>query len=227
MARVGILSAMPVELEDLLGRVGAKEIEKKGFFKLYEGSLNGHEVILACSGIGKVNAAACTQHLIDCYAVDCVINMGIAGGITDALRTLDVLVGTEIIYHDFHPAELLDRNYPFTGVFACDKHLSELAVKACKVCPEVAAWHRGRVASGDCFVEDSATRERIRSLGGVCCEMEGVAVGQVCYNNGVPFLVLRSISDFADEAANVSYDEFEKKAALQSNRIVEGMLALL
>ena len=226
MARFGVISAMPVEIEGIIEKFGAKEITGKGFYKLYEGSFHGHEVILACSGIGKVNAAACTQRLIDCYHVDSIINMGIAGGIEKSLKTLDVVIGSEVFYHDFTPPDLLDRYYPFTGIFKCDDRLMELAGKACEACPEVENYYRGRVASGDCFVEAQATKDKIRASHGVCCEMEGAAIGHVCYLNGVPFLILRSISDLADEGAKMTYDEFEKKAALQANRIVEGIIEL-
>lgn len=226
MARFGIISAMPVEIEGIIGRFGAHEVTVKGFYKVYEGAFHGHTVILACSGIGKVNAAACTQRLIDCYNVDYVINMGIAGGIEKNLKTLDVVIGSEVFYHDFTPPELLDKYYPFTGIYPCDKKLAELADRACEACPEVENHYHGRVASGDCFVEAQATKDKIRSMQGVCCEMEGAAIGHVCHVNGVPFLILRSISDLADEGAQMSYDEFEKKAALQANRIVEQMIAL-
>jgi adenosylhomocysteine nucleosidase len=218
---------MPVEMEGIIERFGAKEVTVKGFYKLFEGAFSGHEVYLACCGIGKVNAAACTQRLIDCYNVDTVINMGIAGGIDRQLKTLDVVIGTEVFYHDFTPPDLLDRYYPFTGLFKCDDRLVALGEKACAACPEVVNYHKGRVASGDCFVEAQATKDRIMAAKGVCCEMEGAAIGHVCYNNGVPFLILRSISDFADEGAQISYEEFEQKAALQANRIVEGILTLL
>jgi adenosylhomocysteine nucleosidase len=227
MARVGIISAMPVELEGIIERFEAKEATVKGFYKLFEGVFSGHEVYLACSGIGKVNAAACTQRLIDCYNVDYVINMGIAGGIDRQLKTLDVVIGTEVFYHDFTPPELLDRYYPFTGVFKCDDRLVSLAEKACAACPEAVNYHKGLVATGDCFVEAKATKDRIMASHGICCEMEGAAIGHVCHNNGVPFVVIRSISDLADEGAKISYEEFESKAAMQANRIVEGMIKLI
>ena len=223
MAKIGILSAMPVELEGIIESFHAEEVAHSGFYKLYKGAYAGHEVFLACSGIGKVNAAACTQRLIDRCGVSCVINMGIAGGVGGGLKTLDVVIGTEVFYHDFTPPELLDKYYPFTGLFRCGEKLADAAEKACAG----VTFYRGRVASGDCFVEAQETKDKIRAAGGVCCEMEGAAVGHVCHLNGVPFLVLRSISDLADEGAKLSYEEFEQKAARQANRIVEKMLELL
>jgi adenosylhomocysteine nucleosidase len=227
MARIGIISAMQVEIEGIIEKFSAQEVIVTGFYKLYEGSYKGSEVILACSGIGKVNAACCTQKLIDYYDVDCVINMGIAGGISPTIGQLDVVIASEVIYHDFSPAELLIKYYPFTRSFKCDEKLIAIAAKVCEDCTEVKKSITGIVASGDCFVEDSATKERIASLGGLCCEMEGAAVGHVCHNNSMPFIIIRSISDLADESAQMSYEEFEKLAALQANRIVEGIIKLL
>lgn len=227
MARTGIISAMPVELEELVKILGAKPSDRPGFYKIYEGTVGRDDVVLACSGIGKVNAAACTQKLIDCCAVDAVINMGIAGGIAEGLRTLDVIIGSEVLYHDFTPAELLEKYYPFTGRFRCDERLARIAGEVCASCPEVEHYRLGRVASGDCFVEGEDVRGRIRELGGACCEMEGAAIGHVCHLNHVPFLIIRTISDLADEGAQMSYEEFERRAARQSNRIVEGILRRL
>lgn len=227
MARTGIISAMPVELEGLVETLGAKPAELPGFYKIYEGKAGGGDVVLACSGIGKVNAAACAQKLIDRCAVDAVINMGIAGGIAEGLHTLDVVIGSEVLYHDFTPAELLEKYYPFTGRFRCDERLTRIAGEVCASCPEVEHYRLGRVASGDCFVEGEEVRGRIRELGGACCEMEGAAIGHVCHMSGVPFLIIRTISDLADEGAKMSYEEFEQKASRQSNRIVEGILRRL
>jgi adenosylhomocysteine nucleosidase len=226
MRRYGIISAMPVELETLISDCGAREKEEKGIYRLYEGEYRGHYVAMACSGVGKVNAAACTQRFIDTQDIDCVINMGIAGALGGGLRTLDTVIGSEVVYHDFFPVRVLEQRFPFTSVFGCDEGLAALAEKACQRCPEVKKYLRGRIATGDCFVEDAAAKKRILGQGSICCEMEGAAVGHVCHINGVPFLILRSISDLADEDAEMTYDEFEKKAALQSVRIVEAMMSM-
>lgn len=228
MARFGIIAAMPVELEHFVAKYNAGEVKAKGFFKIYEGKIGTNEVVLACSGIGKVNAASCTQKLIDCYRVDYIINMGIAGGISKTLHTLDVVIGSELVYHDFNPLNLLDKYYPFTSLFKCDEKLIETARKVCSEAPEVKNYYVERIASGDCFVESGNVKARIRDeLGGYCCEMEGAAIGHVAHANGVPFLIIRTISDLADEDASVSYSEFEKQAAIQSNHIVGGILELL
>jgi adenosylhomocysteine nucleosidase len=224
VARFGIISALPVELEGFIKEYDAKELDVKGFYKIYRGMEDSGEIYMACSGVGKVNAAACTQKLIDCYGVDYIVNMGIAGGIAKELKTLDVVIGSEVLYHDFTPDSLLDKYYPFTHAFRCDDGLISMAKSVCEALPVVKNYYVGRIASGDCFVEASETKEHILKAGGCCCEMEGAAIGHVAHLNGVPFLIIRTISDLADESAGMSYDEFERKAAEQSNRVVSGIL---
>lgn len=223
MKRIAILSAMPVELEGLTEALGAVEDKTAGFYGLYQAPGREREIRLACSGVGKVNAAMCTQKLIDRFSPDAVINMGIAGGLAPKLHTLDVVVGRETAYHDFPQPELLQKYYPFAASFACDERLIRAAQAACASLPGV-RFCTGKILSGDRFVESAAERERIRALGADCCEMEGAAVGHVCHAAGVPFLILRTISDMADDSAVMTYEEFETRAARQANRIVEGIL---
>lgn len=224
MAKIGVLSAMPVEIESIIRKCGAKPLSAPHFYKVWEGAYTDNTVLFACSGIGKVNAAACAQHLIDAFGVDCIINMGIAGGIAKDLHTLDVIIGNDVFYHDFNPSSLLEKYYPFHARFTCDAHLTEVASVVCTATPEVEHFRMGDIASGDCFVEAGETKAHILELGGVCCEMEGAAIGHVCFLNEVPFLIVRTISDLADEAAPITYEEFEQKAAIQSNHVVEGIL---
>lgn len=227
MARFGIISAMPVELEGFIKAYGAKELGTKGFYKVYAGKEGDNEIYMACSGIGKVNAAACTQKLIDCYNVDYLINMGIAGGISKDLKALDVVIGRAVVYHDFTPDSLLEKYHPFSRVFNCDERLVQTTEQVCRTLDVVKRYSIGVVASGDCFVEKSETKAHILELGGSCCEMEGAAIGHVAHINSVPFIVIRTISDLADEGAQMSYEEFERKASEQSNLVVSGLLKAL
>lgn len=224
MARFGIISAMPVELESFIEEYNAKELEVKGFYKVFLGRENSNEIYMAVSGIGKVNAAACTQKLIDCYNLDYVINMGIAGGISKDLKTLDVIIGKDIFYHDYNPDNLLEKYYPFTRKFACDQKLIDAAKKICADLECVTNYYVEDIASGDCFVESNETKNKISALGATCCEMEGAAIAHVAYANKVPFIIIRTISDLADDSAQISYDEFEKKAAEQSNKVVSALI---
>lgn len=224
MARFGIVSAMDVELEGFIEKYSAKELDAKGFYKVYLGREDTNEIYMAVSGIGKVNAAACTQKLIDSYNLDFIINMGIAGGISKDLKTLDVVIGKDVFYHDFNPDNLLEKYYPFTKKFACDEKLIEASKEICKNLDCVKNYYVESIASGDCFVESNETKEKIASLGACCCEMEGAAIAHVAHLNKVPFIIIRTISDLADDSAQISYDEFEKKAAEQSNKVVSELI---
>lgn len=224
MARFGIVAAMPVELEGFVREHGAKELHEKGFYSLFSCKEGENEAYLACCGIGKVNAAGCTQQLIDRFGVDAIINMGIAGGISPELRTLDVVIASDVLYHDLD-AQFLDRYTPFCSRFACDARLVEAAKAACERLPQVERYFVGTVATGDELVESRERKEKIAETGAVCCEMECAAVGHTAFRNAVPFLVVRTVSDLADEDTAVTYKEFERKAAEQSNRIVGAVLA--
>ncbi|HCC00024.1 MAG TPA: hypothetical protein DEP42_02190, partial [Ruminococcaceae bacterium] len=173
MAKIGVLSAMPVEIEGILQDAEDQSPSAPNFYQIWKRKLGDNTVYFSCSGIGKVNAAACAQHLIDVFHVDCIINMGIAGGIAKDLHTLDVVIGGEVFYHDYTPDTLLKKYYPFQNRYTCDKKLQGIASSVCRSTPEVAHFRIGNIASGDCFVEAKDTKDHIREdLDGVCCEME-------------------------------------------------------
>jgi adenosylhomocysteine nucleosidase len=224
MARFGIISAMDVELEGFIKKYNAKDLNAKGFYKVYKGIEGKNEIFMACSGIGKVNAAAATQKLIDVYDVDFIVNMGIAGGISKKLKTLDVIIGKDVFYHDFNPDTLLEKYYPHTRKFSCDEKLIEAAKKVCTSLDCVENFYVESIASGDCFVDSNETKKKISELGASCCEMEGAAIGHVAHLNSIPFVIIRTISDLADDDAGMSYDEFEKKASEQSNKVVSSII---
>ena len=115
-----------------------------------------------------------------------------------------------------------------TLAFPADEGLRKLAGQVCRqVNPEIGVWE-GRVVSGDQFVADKAKKEAIISItGGSCTEMEGAAIGQTAYLNHIPYLVIRAISDKADDSAQMDYPTFEKQAILHSVRLVESMMGLL
>lgn len=225
MARIAVIAAMPIEIEGFVQEHHAQVIESKGFYMLYKAAVGSNEVFLACCGIGKVNAAICTQKLIDTFGVEYIINMGIAGGVSKKLETLDIVIGSEVLYYDFDPASLLSKYFPFCEAFACDKRMIELSENVCRSGSDTSRYFVGRVATGDRFVEDVSLKSRIDSeLGGLCCDMEGAGIGQTAFINSIPFIIIRSISDLADGNAQMTYDEFEKKAARQANRIVNGLI---
>ncbi len=228
MKTIGIIGAMDEEvafIKEIAEVISAKNILGLDFYITKMGT---NSVIIVKSGIGKVNAAACTQVLIDHFAVDCIINIGCAGAIYKDLNIGDVVVSTEGFQHDMDVTALGDPLGTIPRMdesfFKADKMLIDLAVKA----GEALEGHKvftGPVASGDRFIATMEEKNKIWShFKAYCAEMEGGAIAHVCYLNKIPFVIIRSISDKADEKADMSYEEFLHIAAKNSSIILENML---
>jgi len=222
MKRIGIVGAMGSEVELLKGMLEDFEEIKTSGRTFYFGKINGTEAVLVCSGIGKVNSAMSTQMLIDIFNVDAVINTGIAGGAGEA-RVRDCVISSETAYHDME-LRFVAMNYPFTETFKASEELIEIAKKACdKVGIKSFV---ARIATGDQFIADKEVKEDIiNRLNPYAVEMEGGAVSHVCAVNDVPFVIIRTISDNADDEAEMSFDIFEKLAADDAAKIVADMLS--
>ncbi|MDY3250766.1 MAG: 5'-methylthioadenosine/adenosylhomocysteine nucleosidase [Candidatus Choladocola sp.] len=229
MRTVGIIGAMDVEVERLKNDMAVQREVKKANMVFCEGVLMGQPVVVVRSGIGKVNAAVCTQILVDEFQVDAVINTGIAGSLNADINIGDIVVSTDVLHHDM---DAVNFGYPLGQIpqmdvfsFQADRELADLAEKVChEVNPEIGVF-RGRVVSGDQFIADRAVKDRItEEFHGFCTEMEGAAIAQTAYLNEIPFVVIRAISDKADDSATEDYPTFEKKAVEHSVRLVEGLL---
>lgn len=219
---VGIIGAMGLEVEELRDALESRtEITYAGRV-FYQGKLSGTPVVVVCSGIGKVNAAITTQLLIDHFGISAVINTGIAGGAAAGIKVRDVVVSDTVVYHDMDP-RILAIGYPHLREFTADETLREKALRACEGRVHAIA---GRVATGDQFIADSAVKADIVSrTAPACIEMEGGAVAHTAAANGIPFVIIRCISDNADDEAEMSYETFEKLAADDAAAIVQAMLA--
>lgn len=217
MIKLGIVGAMREEIETLVEKLTEVKQTKYAWSTYYEGKLEGLDVVVVQCGVGKVNAAMCVQTLCNCYQVTHVVNTGVAGSLSAELDIGDLVVSRDAMYHDF------DCNYvgyptgqvPGMDViaFPADKKLMECAFAAAE---KVNPGHTkmGRVASGDQFVASKELKEKIIAVtGALCTEMEGAAIAQTAYRNGVPFVILRAISDKADDSAEMDYPTFEKIAA--------------
>jgi adenosylhomocysteine nucleosidase len=188
------------------------------------GTIDGHKVVVACCGIGKVNAAACATYLLFVKGCDAIVNVGIAGGVAHGLHTLDVVISRELCFHDQDAVML--KYFPARQFFDGDLALRQLCAQVCSQPGMlVGSWREGRIATGDKFVADSATRDAIiAAVAPDCVEMEGAAIAHVAYAAGKPCLVIRTMSDCADDDATTTYDNFLERAANQSARIVLAML---
>lgn len=217
MTKLGIIGAMDQEVETLLASMDGKQAHIFAGSTFYEGTLEGLPAVVVQCGIGKVNAALCAQILCSCFGITHLVNTGIAGSLSNTLDIGDLVVSQDAMYHDF---DCVHFGYPFGRVpgmevtaFPADKTLAEYAFAAAET---VNPGHTrtGRIASGDCFVADKAVKDAIiASTHGLCTEMEGAAIAQTAYRNGLPFVILRAISDKADNSANLDYPTFERLAA--------------
>lgn len=232
MQKIGIIGAMDVEVEKLKADMQIARIVEKAQMEFCEGTLKGKPAVVVKSGIGKVNAAVCTQILADLFGVDAVINTGIAGSLNAGIDIGDVVISTDVLHHDMDAVQF---GYPLGQIpqmevfsFRADEELAEKAKEVCeKVNPEIKVF-RGRVVSGDQFIADKSVKERIvENFQGYCTEMEGAAIAQASYLNGIPFVIVRAISDKADDSATMDYPVFEKKAVEHSVRLIEGLMEVL
>lgn len=232
MKKIGIIGAMEVEVESLKEKMEVSQVVRKAGMNFCEGVLCGQPVVVVRSGVGKVNAAVCTQILIDDFAVDAVINTGIAGSLKAEINIGDLVVSTDLVHHDM---DAVNFGYPLGQIpqmdvfsFQADETLSSLAKEACEeVNPEIQVF-KGRVVSGDQFIADREVKNHIaENFNGFCTEMEGAAIAQAAYLNGIPFVVLRAISDKADDSATMDYPAFEKQAIIHSVRLVVKMMEKL
>lgn len=230
MNKTGIIGAMEIEVDQLKKDMEISRTVKKAKMEFFEGTLKGKQVVVVRSGIGKVNAAVCTQILVDEFQVDTVINTGIAGSLNPDINIGDIVISRDVLHHDM---DAVNFGYPLGQIpqmdvfsFEADQELADLAEQVCrKVNPEISVF-RGRIVSGDQFVAEKSVKERlITNFGGYCTEMEGAAIAQTAYLNHIPFVILRAISDKADDSATMDYSVFEKQAAKHCVNLVEGLLA--
>ena len=230
MKRLGIIVAMEVEVSLLREQLEAPSASQRAGMTFWSGLLRGMPVVIVPCGVGKVNAALCVQVMADLYGVTHVVNTGIAGSLDASLEIGEIVISSDVMYHDVQVGTI--GNYPRGQVpgmdvraFPVDRTLGALAARMCS--EQGIAYRTGRIVSGDQFICDSEIKAEIaRQCGGLCVEMEGAAVAQAAYMSGVPFLVIRAMSDSADDDAAMTYYEFKERACRQTAGIVRRMLRL-
>ena len=221
----GIIGAMQEEVQELVEAMEVERTETKAGMEFFCGTLEGCEAVVVRCGIGKVNAAVCTQILIDDFDVDRIINTGIAGSLDASIDIADVVVSEDLVHHDMdatgfgYPKGQIPRMDTLS--FEAEEEMIADALKACETAVPHIGIHKGRIVSGDQFVSDPVKKKDIiDNFQGKCTEMEGAAIAQASYLNGIPFVVIRTISDKADDSASMDYPEFEKIAIANSVKII-------
>lgn len=222
---LGIIGAMQNEVEQLHDAMEDVEVFEIATMEFCKGKLSGKEVVVVQSGIGKVNAAICTQILVDKFNVSAVLNIGVAGSLRNEINIGDIVISTDAVEHDVNVMALgYERGVipaMETSVFTADYKLVDLVKECCKDAVDV-AYYEGRVVSGDLFVSDRKIKDKlIDQFDGYCAEMEGGAIAHCAFVNRIPFVIVRAISDKADNSAHMDYPEFEKMAIANSLKLIK------
>jgi len=227
---IGIIGAMEDEVAQLKKSMEIEETTEVASLSFCRGKLSGREIVVVRSGIGKVNAALCTQILVDQFHVDVIINTGIAGSLDAEIDIGDIVISTDAVEHDMDASIFGDPIGQIpqmdTFSFPADESLVKLAKEVNeKANPDVHTWI-GRVVSGDQFVSSGEKKEQlIRVFDAKCTEMEGAAIAHAAYLNKISCVIIRAISDKADNSAVVDYPAFEAAAIRHSVRLIEALVS--
>ena len=222
----GIIGAMPDEVQAIKDAMADTKVTTVSGMDFTEGTIDGKRVVVVQSGMGKVNAGICAQTLINDFGATRVINTGVAGSLTDELSINDFVISTEAVQHDYDvsPIGFERGEIPYSGLvaFPADEDLRAEALEAVKASAPDSKVLEGRVCSGDQFIDTEEEVEEITSnFGGLCAEMEGGAIAQVCFLNDTPYVIVRAISDDSDD---ISYEEFQDEAARECSEAVLTMV---
>ena len=231
--KIGIIGAMHEEIMELKNSMTNINEVQISNLKFYEGKLCSKDIVLVESGIGKVNAAISTTLLISQFKVEKIIFTGVAGAVNPEIKVTDIVIGTDLVESDMDVTA--GGNYKLGEIprmkssnFKADPYLFNLAESVAIKLFGSDKVHKGRIISRDEFVASSEKVSKLREIfSAECVEMEGAAVAHVCEVMNIPFIVIRSISDKADDEAGMSFDEFVKIAARNSKSIVEGILSII
>jgi adenosylhomocysteine nucleosidase len=229
MIKIGIIGAMDEEVDILKEIMDIQETIEKSGLKFYIGRLEDKDVVLVRCGIGKVNAALCTQILLSEFNVNSVVNTGVAGALHSELGVYDIVISSDAMYHDFDTTVFGNKIGEIprmdTSIFKADEKLINAAYESTKEEVRSHKVVKGRIVTGDIFISSKELKDKlVNELGAYCGEMEGAAIAHVCHVNEVPFVVIRAMSDKADGSADVTYEEFVQEAAHNSKDIVLSML---
>lgn len=230
---LGFICALDVEVEGIKNLMTDPKINTVARITYYSGTVGEKEIVCCECGIGKVNAAIATQIMIDLYHPAAIVNSGVAGSLSRDIAIGDIVISTDCVQHDMDGTEMGDRlgeiqfNDEKRIDLPADKRIVETLQKACADLPDTHVF-LGRIASGDVFVASHDRRQRIADIfGALACEMEGGAVGHTCYRNGVPYAVLRCISDDFNQNELMDYMQFRSIAAEKSIHAITRFIELM
>lgn len=225
--KIGIIFAIEEEINEMkkISEI-TNEFEMFGI-KFYETLISDKTCILALCGVGKVNSARCTQIIIDIMKVDFIINVGVAGGLSDNLNVCDIVIGSKLVQHDFNiTAFNHEKGYiPNVGVYlSSDEYLLHIAESSKKELKNT-SFHTGTIASGDIFCTDAKMSQKInKKFNALCVDMEGASIAQTAFLSGVPFLVVRAISDIPNNQNVMTYEKFLETSSKIVTKFLKKMI---
>jgi adenosylhomocysteine nucleosidase len=228
---IGIIGAMAVEVESLIAVMSNKKVETISSATYYMGKIEGVECVVAQSGVGKVAAAVCAQTMFLNYHPSALINVGVAGGMGQDIHIGDIVISSGLVQHDVDTSALGDEKGLISGINLIKVPASEclvdlIATTAAEIYGE--GIHVGIIATGDQFIGSGEKLNEIAAeFGAIACEMEGGSIAQVCYLNQVDFVVIRAISDNADDHANIDFPSFAASSARKITALMKKLLPLI
>lgn len=218
MTTIGIIGAMEVEIKKLIDKYNLIKDKVKD---IYITEFDDKRIVVAMSGVGKVNSAAMTQYIIDKYEVDAIINSGVAGGISNKLNVMDIVISEYVTYHDFEPVRIMESYVPDKGKIKANTMLISLANKVIKDM-NITNSHYAPICSGDAFVQDEKLKNNIHlRTGAVAVDMESASIAHTCRMNNIPFISIRTISDMADGGEYLEDIAAYKSSEFVSNLVTE------
>lgn len=223
---IGIIGAMDAEVAALKSKMNIEITETISGIEFCRGTLCGKSVVVAKCGVGKVFAAICAQTMILRFGATHIINTGVGGALDPKLDLLDLVISDKVVQHDMDTSPLGDPVGLVSGINRVYFEASPALIDAARATGVPCVT--GTIASGDQFVADSETKAAIvERFGASICEMEGAAIGHVCFVNGVDFLIVRAVSDSANENSVMDFPQLVSRAAVISSTLVEKMLEIL
>ncbi len=227
---IGIICAMQIEADGIIALCENTEVCEIAGMKFTSGTMFGREVVTVVCGVGKVNAAMCCYAMIERFKPEAIVNSGVAGAVSPIVSIGDIVVATKSVEHDMNTTALGDKqgavSFPEgTKIFfECDRTISRKLTEACKKLPGTKT-ENGIVASGDIFVSDRRQRMRINDrFGALACEMEGAAIGHVCYCCKIPYSIIRAISDDLNENKGMDFVKFTQLASEKTVAAISGFI---
>ena len=216
---IGIIGALADEVSDLISRLKGHTVQTLGSIDFHLGELEGKSVVIAKCGVGKVFAAICAEAMIIGFSPKLIVNTGVGGALAKGLSVTDTVVADKLVQHDMDTSPIGDPVGLISGInkvwFETDERAREILVRSAEKLGLKAVT--ASVASGDKFIADKADKEKIvANFGASVCEMEGAAIAHTAFVNGTPFVVIRAISDSADEGSSMDYMTFMPIAAKNS-----------